>query len=54
MDGKMERQWHLEIGDKIPVIVNFESLCLFDEETEELIKKPTDIGNYVFGKEVLI
>ncbi|MCZ2257626.1 ABC transporter ATP-binding protein [Sporosarcina sp. G11-34] len=52
--AKWSGQWHLDIGDKIPVIVNFESLCLFNEETEELIKQPTDLGNYIFGKEVLI
>ncbi|MHA6261051.1 ABC transporter ATP-binding protein [Sporosarcina sp. CAU 1771] len=51
--AKWSGQWHLEIGDTIPVVINFESLCIFDEATDKLIKRPTDLGNYVFGKEVL-
>ena len=52
--AKWSGQWHIEIGDEIPIILNYESLCLFDDTTEELIKKPSDMQNYMFGKEVLL
>lgn len=51
--AKWSGQWHLDIGDTVPVIINFDSFCLFDESTKALIKRPSNLGNFVFGKEVL-
>ena len=52
--AKWSGQWHIEIGDSIPLCVDYGALCLFEAETGELIKKPTNLGNFVFGKEVLL
>jgi sn-glycerol 3-phosphate transport system ATP-binding protein len=47
-------QWHIEIGDRVPLELEFASLCIFNGETEQLIKKPTNIGSFVLHKEVLL
>jgi sn-glycerol 3-phosphate transport system ATP-binding protein len=47
-------QWHIEIGDRVPLELDFASLCIFNKETEQLIKKPTNIGSFVLHKEVLL
>ncbi|WP_316569574.1 sn-glycerol-3-phosphate ABC transporter ATP-binding protein UgpC [Neobacillus sp. YIM B06451] len=52
--AKWTGQWRIDVGDTIPIVINYESTCFFDAETEKIIKTPTDIENYVFGKEVLI
>jgi len=51
---KWSGQWHIEVGDRVPLELDFASLCLFNSETEELIKKPTNIGSFVLNKEVLV
>ena len=51
--AKWSGQWQITIGDEIPIILKYESLCLFDVTSNELIKKPSDMQNYVFSKEVL-
>lgn len=51
---KWSGQWQIEIGDKIPLIMNYESFCFFDSETKEIIKTPSDVENHVFGKEVFV
>lgn len=52
--AKWAGQWHIQIGDIVPVELDFASLCIFDKETEQLIKKPTDVGSYVLDKEVVL
>ena len=52
--AKWSGQWHLDIGDSIPILVDYGAICLFKAESGEIIKQPTDLGNFVFGKEVLL
>lgn len=51
---KWSGQWHIKIGDKVPLELDFTSLCIFNGETEELLKKPTSIGSFVINQEVLL
>lgn len=51
--AKWSGQWSIQIGDVIPMQVNYESICLFDSNTKQLIKSPSNIENHVFNKEVL-
>lgn len=51
---KWSGQWKIEIGDIIPIEIDFESLCIFDGETERLIKKPSNVGSYTLQEEVRI
>ena len=51
---KWTGQWRIDVGDLIPIVINYDSLCFFDIETEQIIKTPSDIENHVFDKEVLI
>jgi len=50
--AKWSGQWHIDIGDRLPVQMEFESLSIFDEQSGELIKKTIDYGNYVTKQEV--
>lgn len=43
---KWAGQWQIEIGDTIPIELNAESLCIFDQDTEKLVKKPSNIGRH--------
>lgn len=52
--AKWSGQWHIDIGDSIPILINYGAFCLFEARTGDLIKKPSDLGNIVFGKEVLV
>lgn len=40
--AKWNGQWQIEPGDRIPIAIDEESICLFDGETGELLKKPVD------------
>jgi sn-glycerol 3-phosphate transport system ATP-binding protein len=51
--AKWTGQWRINVGDVIPVVVNYESLCFFDSETNQIVKTPTDIENFMFDQEVL-
>lgn len=51
--AKWSGQWSIQIGDVIPMQVNYESICLFDSNTKQIIKSPSNIENHVFNKEVL-
>jgi sn-glycerol 3-phosphate transport system ATP-binding protein len=50
--AKWSGQWHIDIGDHVPVRMEFESLSIFDEQSGELLKKTIDYGNYVTHQEV--
>lgn len=50
--AKWTGQWHIGIGDRLPVRMEFESLSIFDEQSGELVKKTIDYGNYVTQQEV--
>lgn len=50
--AKWSGQWHIDIGDRLSVRIDFESISIFDENSGELIKKTIDHGNYVANKEV--
>ncbi|MBT2643602.1 hypothetical protein J7I80_15275 [Bacillus sp. ISL-41] len=52
--AKWTGQWRIDVGDVVPVVINYDSVCLFDSETEKIIKTPTDIENQVFDKEVFL
>ncbi|MCK1999326.1 sn-glycerol-3-phosphate ABC transporter ATP-binding protein UgpC [Psychrobacillus psychrodurans] len=51
---KWSGQWQIEIGDKIPLMMNYESFCFFNSETKEIMKTPSNVENHVFGKEVFV
>ncbi|MCG7344281.1 ABC transporter ATP-binding protein [Sporosarcina sp. ACRSL] len=50
--AKWSGQWHIDIGNLVPVQMEFESLSIFDEQSGELLKKTIDYGNYVTQQEV--
>lgn len=50
---KWSGQWHVDIGDIVPLTVDFESLCLFNADTEQLVKKPTNTGSHIIQNEVI-
>lgn len=52
--AKWTGQWNIQVGGKIPLDVSYESICLFDEKTKQVLKTPTDIEQHVFDKEVLL
>ena len=52
--AKWSGQWHIATGDSIPILIDSGSICIFEEGTGALLKKPTDLGNFVFDKEVLL
>lgn len=49
---KWKGQWHIEIGDSIPIQFHFDSLCLFDTVTGELLKQPSHVESYIIHSEV--
>ena len=49
---KWSGQWQIKIGDIIPLEIDFDALCVFDGETERLIKKPSNVGSYTLQDEV--
>lgn len=52
---KWSGQWRINIGSTIPIVINFESLCIFNSETKHLIKAPTDIEKHIIDdKEVVM
>lgn len=51
--AKWNGQWSIQIGDVIPIQINYDSICLFDSVTKQIIKNPSNIENHVFNKEVL-
>ena len=51
--AKWNGQWNIGIGDVIPIKFDYDSICLFDSDTKEIIKSPSNIENHVFDKEVL-
>lgn len=52
--AKWNGQWRLQVGDRIPIQIKYESICLFDRKTDERIKAPTDIENFILDKEVFL
>lgn len=50
--AKWSGQWHIDIGDQLPVRMEFESISIFDGQSGELLKRTVDHGNYVTTKEV--
>ncbi len=52
--AKWNGQWHIENGDSIPICLSVGSICIFDGETGELIRKPSEVGSFVIQKEVLL
>ena len=50
--AKWSGQWHIDIGDRMPVRMEFESLSIFDEQSGELIKGTIDYGKYVKQQKV--
>ncbi|MBA4535729.1 sn-glycerol-3-phosphate ABC transporter ATP-binding protein UgpC [Bacillus aquiflavi] len=52
--AKWYGQWRIKVGDVIPISIAYDSICLFNSNTEEVIKTPINIDNYVIDKEVLL
>ncbi|WP_432357370.1 ABC transporter ATP-binding protein [Sporosarcina sp. UB5] len=50
--AKWSGQWHIDIGDRLPIRIEFDSLSIFDEQSGELMKRTVDKGNYVKKQEV--
>jgi sn-glycerol 3-phosphate transport system ATP-binding protein len=49
---KWSGQWHIEIGDRVPLKLNFAAFCIFSNESGQLIKKSTNIGSNIVHQEV--
>ena len=47
-------QWQLEIGDTVQVELDYNSLLLFDNETNQLVKRMSEAENHVLRREVVI
>ncbi|MET3575024.1 ABC transporter ATP-binding protein [Bhargavaea ullalensis] len=45
--AKWNGQWQIRPGDRIPIAIDEESICLFDGESGALIKKPADRQRFV-------
>lgn len=52
--AKWTGQWSIQVGDIIPIVINYDSVCLFDYDTKQVMKTPSDIEQHVFDKEVLL
>ncbi|WP_336822357.1 ABC transporter ATP-binding protein [Sporosarcina sp. USHLN248] len=45
--AKWSGQWHIEIGDQLPVRISYDSFSIFDRESGQLMKKAVDHSHYV-------
>ncbi|MDR4887793.1 ABC transporter ATP-binding protein [Fredinandcohnia sp. QZ13] len=52
--AKWNGQWKVQLNQVIRIAVDYDSICLFDGETHELLKSPSNIENYVIDREVII
>lgn len=52
--AKWTGQWSIQVGNIIPIVINYDSVCLFDYDTKQVMKTPSDIEQHVFDKEVLL
>ncbi|GAA0322414.1 sn-glycerol-3-phosphate ABC transporter ATP-binding protein UgpC [Bacillus carboniphilus] len=52
--AKWTGQWSMTIGDTIPILLDYHSICLFDAETEKLLKAPSNIEQHVLNQEVVL
>ncbi|MDF0725458.1 ABC transporter ATP-binding protein [Cytobacillus sp. S13-E01] len=52
--AKLNGQWSIQVGDVIPLMIDYDSICIFDVETEEILKIPSNIERHVIDKEVLL
>lgn len=52
--AKWSGQWHIEIGDSIPLVVDSGSVCIFEKSSGKLIRKTTDLGNFVSSQKELL
>lgn len=50
---KWNGQWQIDIGDVVPIELDFAALSLFDCESNRLVKKSAKAGNRLERKEVL-
>lgn len=44
--AKWSGQWHIEIGDQLPVKLSYDSFSIFDSASGQLMKKAVDHGHY--------
>ncbi|MBB4823546.1 sn-glycerol 3-phosphate transport system ATP-binding protein [Sporosarcina luteola] len=51
--AKWSGQWHIGIGEQLPVWLEFDSLSIFDGEEGHLIKKTVDQSHHVVQQEVV-
>lgn len=49
---KWSGQWQIAIGDTVPIELSYDSICIFAGETEELVKKPLNVGRHTLQEEV--
>lgn len=50
--AKWSGQWDIAIGDRIPIGMDSDHFCVFDEESGELIRKPEGLEHLSIVKEV--
>ncbi|MCH1624070.1 ABC transporter ATP-binding protein [Fredinandcohnia sp. SECRCQ15] len=52
--AKWSGQWMIQVGQVIPISIDYDSICLYDLETEVLLKAPSNIENHVINQEVIL
>lgn len=52
-NAKWPGQWSIQPGDRIPVEIDYQSLCLFDSESGRLLKGPSSIEHHMIDKGVM-
>ncbi|WP_186580587.1 ABC transporter ATP-binding protein [Aquibacillus kalidii] len=45
--AKWNGQWNVDVGDIVPIAINYESICLFNSASGHLIKGPTQVENHI-------
>ncbi|QTD41107.1 ABC transporter ATP-binding protein [Sporosarcina sp. Te-1] len=51
--AKWTGQWHINIGDRLPIRMDFDTLSIFDREDGQLLKKTIDQSHHVAQQEVV-
>ncbi|MEI2400848.1 TOBE domain-containing protein, partial [Paenibacillus phytohabitans] len=52
--AKWNGQWRIRVNQTIPISIDYDSICLFDGTTQELLKSPSNIENHVIDTEVIL
>lgn len=52
--AKWNGQWRISVNDIIPIEIDYDSICLFDEKSGGLVKSPAKIERHIIVQEVMI